>query len=332
MNPSFLMFATTLISGTLITVSSTSWLGIWMGLEMNLISFIPMMSQSNKFSSEAALKYFLTQAFASSLLLMCIIVMQLKTNSTPTTIYTIEYIVMFSLLMKMGAAPTHFWFPEVSNGLNWLSNMILMTWQKIAPFIVLMYLNMPSTLMLLAVLSSALIGAMGGFSQTSLRKILAYSSINHMSWMLISVSASQMLWMTYFIIYSTLTLTMMYFFMINNMNFISQLFQMSFNSPIMSLLISFNMMSMGGLPPFMGFYPKWLVMEFMMNNCMYLTAMFMIMMTLIVLYFYMRIMYSSLMMYSNTSKLLVFNSPQGTNMLIIMTILGLVALPMMIMI
>nr|AZJ16970.1 NADH dehydrogenase subunit 2 [Caenis sp. JYZ-2018] len=331
MTPSHFLFASTLTLGTLITISSSTWLGIWMGLEMNLLSFIPLMAQLGKFSAEAALKYFLTQAFASATLLLGILGTQLITPSNDSLNYLITTLMIFSLLVKMGAAPTHFWFPEVSNGLSWSSNMILMTWQKIAPFIALLYLGTPFIYMVLVVSTSAIVGGLGGFNQTSMRKILAFSSINHMAWMLMGIYASQQIWSTYFITYSVMTIVMMLYFNMHNINFIHQLQYTNSVSPTETFAVSMNMLSMGGLPPFLGFYPKWLVMEYMMSASLYIMATFMITMTLIVLYFYMRITYASFMMFSKTLKPYMSNLKLTPSLLMWTPLLGLGPAPLLMM-
>nr|QIJ99766.1 NADH dehydrogenase subunit 2 [Caenis sp. JYZ-2020] len=327
MNISTLTFLITLIIGTLIAVSSTSWFGVWMGLELNLLSFIPLMTQSNKYSSEAALKYFLTQAFASAVLLMGLMSFYMSTMSPSTTTILFTQIVTFAVLTKMGAAPLHFWFPEVSNGLAWTPNMILMTWQKIAPFIILFYLNMHTMIMMIVVISCALIGALGGFNQISLRKILAFSSINHMAWMIMSVSASQTLWILYFIIYSIMTLTMMNFFLNHNLSTLQQLPNISPTSSLEPFLISFNMLSMGGLPPFLGFLPKWMVMEHMINHGYFLVAFTMICLTLIVLYFYLRITYTYFMYFSTSLKPMIKNTIPLNFWLLWISLSGLIVCP-----
>lgn len=65
-----LIFITTLIVGSLITISSSSWLGIWIGLEINLLSFIPLIiDKKNLFTNESTIKYFLVQVFGSLIFL-----------------------------------------------------------------------------------------------------------------------------------------------------------------------------------------------------------------------------------------------------------------------
>nr|QJF46873.1 NADH dehydrogenase subunit 2 [Marasmia exigua] len=293
MNSNKMFFMFILFFSSLISISSNSWFGCWIGLEINLLSFIPLISKSNNIlSSEASLKYFLIQSIASiNLLFFIIMKMILMKNFELNNLFSI--MINSSLLMKMGSAPFHFWFPNMVEGLSWLNNFILMTWQKITPIILLSY-YFNNNFLLLIILMNSIIGAVGGLNQTSLRKLLAFSSINNLSWMLSSIMISENLWMFYFTLYSFMISIMCLLFYVMNMFFINQLFFSNMNYMIkLSLLINF--LSLGGLPPFIGFFPKWIIINFLLMNNFYFLTFIMIMMSLIMLFFYIRILYSSFM-------------------------------------
>nr|YP_009126975.1 NADH dehydrogenase subunit 2 [Sarcophaga crassipalpis]AFZ41146.1 NADH dehydrogenase subunit 2 [Sarcophaga crassipalpis]AMH85656.1 NADH dehydrogenase subunit 2 [Sarcophaga bullata] len=293
-NSSKIMFFMILMMGTLISISANSWLGAWMGLEINLLSFIPLMSDNKLMSTEASLKYFLTQALASSVFLFATILFLLNSNKMNSN-FLMEMMIFSSLLLKSGSAPFHFWFPNVMEGLSWLNALILMTWQKIAPLMLISYIIF-KPLIITSIILSSMIGALGGLNQTSLRKLMAYSSINHLGWMLAAMYDSNLMWMTYFMFYAFLTFTMIFMFNMFKTSHINQLFTLSFHSKTMKFFLFFNLLSLGGLPPFLGFLPKWLVIQSLtMNNQLFLLT-FMVLMTLITLYFYMRLSYSAFML------------------------------------
>nr|YP_009536169.1 NADH dehydrogenase subunit 2 [Nemorilla maculosa]AYM35200.1 NADH dehydrogenase subunit 2 [Nemorilla maculosa] len=293
-NSTKIMFFSILMMGTIITISSNSWLSAWMGLEINLLAFIPLMSDNKLMSTESSLKYFLTQALASSILLFAMILFLLNSNKIYSNFY-MEMMIFSSLIMKSGSAPFHFWFPNVMEGLSWMNSLILMTWQKIAPMMLISYIMFKS-LIIISIFFSSMIGALGGLNQTSLRKLMAYSSINHLSWMLMAMYNSNLLWMIYFMFYSFLTFMMIFMFNMFKISHLNQLFSLFFNSKIMKFFLFFNLLSLGGLPPFLGFLPKWMVIQSMtMNNQLFLLT-FMILMTLITLYFYIRLSYSAFML------------------------------------
>nr|QWB85909.1 NADH dehydrogenase subunit 2 [Epiglenea comes] len=290
-----LMFSVTLISGTLIAISSYSWISMWVGLEINLLSIIPLLSDSkNIYPSEAALKYFITQALASSILLFSIILSLNLSEMIPPNLKFLSLIMNSALLMKMGAAPFHAWFPEVMEGLNWLNSLIMLTWQKIAPMILILYNYNFSYFFLSIILFSTIISGIMGLNQISLRKILAYSSINHISWMLASMINAQMIWMFYFLIYSIITLNIVWIFEKLKVFYLPQLFQVLNSNKLIKFFFMINFLSLGGLPPFLGFFPKWLVINNLVQNNFFFLSVLLIMFTLITLFFYLRIMFSSL--------------------------------------
>nr|YP_010714899.1 NADH dehydrogenase subunit 2 [Neohydnus jiuzhaigouensis]WDE20713.1 NADH dehydrogenase subunit 2 [Neohydnus jiuzhaigouensis] len=296
-----LLFFLTMILGTLISISSYSWLGMWIGLEINLISIIPLFSKyNNMYSSEASIKYFLTQTLASMLILVSIISLSLSSCMFLKLSMNFNLILNSALLTKMGSAPFHFWFPEVAEGLNWSNNLIILTWQKIAPMILIMYNSNISYFFFITILACMIISSIMGFNQISLRKILTFSSINHIGWMLSALLFSKMIWLIYFIIYSIITMNIILIFSKFKMYFINQLNTIFNQNSNLKNFFIMNFFSLGGIPPFIGFLPKWLVINNLVNNKQFFLVFLMIMFTLITFYFYMRIMFSSLIMNFNT--------------------------------
>nr|YP_003204939.1 NADH dehydrogenase subunit 2 [Ditaxis biseriata]ACO92603.1 NADH dehydrogenase subunit 2 [Ditaxis biseriata] len=325
---SSLIFFNMLIMGTIISICSNSWLGAWMGLEINLLSFIPLLNNiKNSLSTESSLKYFLVQALASSILLFIIIIMSLLDSSLfffNMKMY-LYLILNMSLLMKMGAAPFHFWFPEMMEGLSWLMSLMLMTWQKIAPMILIMYCMINNFMMIIIILS-IFFGSIGGLNQTSLRKLMAYSSINHVGWMIASSMISQMYWLIYFSLYSFMTTSIILFFHKMNVFYINQVFNMLNAYPIMKFMLFCNFLSLGGLPPFMGFIPKWMVIQNFMDNIPMLILM--VMLTLLTLYYYLRITYSAFMI-NYTIQKFNMNYNLSFNFILLMNFISTFGLIMM---
>nr|AEQ03935.1 NADH dehydrogenase subunit 2 [Stegana sp. 5 HWC-2011] len=297
-NSSKILFIVIMMSGSLITITANSWLGAWMGLEINLLSFIPLMSDNNNLmSTEASLKYFLTQAMASTVLLFAIILamMNNKMNFENNILSYISMIILSSLLLKSGAAPFHFWFPNIMEGLSWMNCLLLMTWQKIAPIMLISHVNI-KLLLFSSIIMSVIIGSLGGLNQSSLRKLMAFSSINHLGWMLMALNSNESIWMTYFLMYSFLSFILT--FMFNNFKIFhfNQMFSLFFNSKILKFILFMNFLSLGGLPPFLGFLPKWLVIQQLSLENQYFMLMILVMSTLITLFFYLRICYSAFML------------------------------------
>nr|YP_010692457.1 NADH dehydrogenase subunit 2 [Cepora nadina]WBV74610.1 NADH dehydrogenase subunit 2 [Cepora nadina] len=321
-NSNKMFFLFMLFFSTLISISSNSWLGCWIGLEINLLSFIPLISSSkNLLATEASLKYFLTQSIASinflfSILLKMILFKNFEMNNF------ISIMINSALLMKMGSAPFFFWFPNVMEGLNWMNCFILMTWQKISPMILLSYYMNNNFIMIIMILN-VMIGAISGFNQTSIRKLMAFSSVNNLGWLMASLMISENMWMMYFILYSFMNSILCFLFYMLNIFFINQIINFNLIHFIkISLLINF--FSLGGLPPFLGFFPKWIIINFLINNNMYIISFLFVMSSLIMLFFYIRIVYLSLML--NFFKLKWFKIKIKNNFFLIINFFSLISL------
>nr|YP_009511975.1 NADH dehydrogenase subunit 2 [Aristaeomorpha foliacea]AXI97902.1 NADH dehydrogenase subunit 2 [Aristaeomorpha foliacea] len=293
-----LLFLSTLLLGTTLSISSTSWFGAWVGLELNLLSFIPLIStKNNQYSSEAALKYFLIQALGSSMIIMSASLMLLLEDKA-------SFLTITALLLKSGAAPFHFWFPSVMEGLQWPQAIFLMTVQKIAPMSLLSYLSLDHTTPILttAIILSALVGAIGGMNQTLLRKIMAYSSINHMSWMMAAILISETSWLLYFMFYSVISSSIALLFNHQEAFHILHIFNHTNSSSQLKLLIFMSLLSLGGLPPFTGFIPKWFIIQEMISAGSFFVLAVLLTSALITLFYYLRISMSAITISSPKTK------------------------------
>nr|YP_010429231.1 NADH dehydrogenase subunit 2 [Praomys morio]USQ66737.1 NADH dehydrogenase subunit 2 [Praomys morio] len=328
----------TIFSGPIITMSSSNLLLMWVGLELSLLAIIPLLiNKKNPRSTEAATKYFVTQATASMIILLAIILNYKQLGTWMFQQQTNTLILMMTLIslsMKLGLAPFHYWLPEVIQGIELHTGLILLTWQKVAPLSILfqIYNLINPTITLMLAILSIFIGAWGGLNQTQMRKIMAYSSIAHMGWMLAIITFNPMLTLLNLIIYILLTIPMFITMMLNSsttMNSISLLWS---KTPATLMMMSIILLSLGGLPPLTGFLPKWIIItELLKNNCMILTTM-MAMMALLNLFFYTRLIYStSLTMFptNNNSKMLShFTNPKQNLMLSLLTTMSTMTLPL----
>nr|QAB45866.1 NADH dehydrogenase subunit 2 [Callosciurus notatus] len=328
----------TLFSGTLITLFSSHWLLAWVGLEMSMLAMIPiLMNKPNPRSTEAAAKYFLIQATASMMLMMSAIMNFMKTGEWLLTnpLAPIPSLMLtMALSMKMGLAPFHLWVPEVTQGTTLMSGMILLTWQKIAPISIMTQIiqsiNTP-LLMFMAILSIAM-GGWGGLNQTQLRKILAYSSIAHMGWMMAIIPFNPTLTMLNLIIYIILTVSMFLLFH-SDKNTTTLMLSNTWNKfPLLTSITLIILMSLGGLPPLTGFTPKWMIIKELVYNDNIIMPTAMAMMALLNLYFYMRLIYStSLTLFpsSNNNKMKwQFENIKLTPLISAIMIVSILSLPL----
>nr|YP_009643402.1 NADH dehydrogenase subunit 2 [Physopelta slanbuschii]APO08819.1 NADH dehydrogenase subunit 2 [Physopelta slanbuschii] len=297
MNFKKMMFLMVMMLSTLIVMSSNNWIGMWMGLEINLMSFIPFISEmKNKNSSQAMMIYFLTQSIGSITMMFSIMMNTLIMINSSFTNEWLNILLMTSLLVKLGGAPFHMWLPEMMANLKWDQCFILMTWQKIAPLSIMMNLK-PNWFMYTMMTLSTVMGAIGGLNQTSVRKIMAYSSINHLGWMM-ALMTKQVTWYMYMLMYMMMMIAI--WLMFDNIYFMNQ-FSNSNPSMMEKMMMAISMMSLGGLPPFIGFLPKFMVIQSMMGSNM-MCIMMMSFMSLITLFYYLRMISTIMMNYSTMNK------------------------------
>nr|QGZ04866.1 NADH dehydrogenase subunit 2 [Phrynocephalus forsythii] len=296
--------ALSIAMGTIMTMSSSNWLMAWIGLELNMLAILPIISKPKTTrASEATIKYFLTQAIASAMMLLSSTtnawqtgswdIMELK-NKFSTTIMAL------SLMMKMGAAPIHFWLPEVLQGATLQTALLITTWQKLAP-ITLMYMisnNIQPALLTSTGILSMIVGGLGGINQTQLRKTMAYSSINNLGWTIMIMTLSPNLAIMNISIYIIMT-TPIFLMMTNaSTKTLQNLTTTWTTSTTMTISIALLMLSTSGLPPFTGFTPKMLALNELITQKLTMLATLAIMTSLISLLFYLRITYLIMMLTS----------------------------------
>nr|AIA61473.1 NADH dehydrogenase subunit 2 [Vulpes zerda] len=297
--PILIAILATVMAGTVIVMLSSHWLLIWIGFEMNMLAIIPiLMKKFNPRAMEASTKYFLTQATASMLLMMGVTINLLYSGqwvvsniSNPAA----SIMMTIALTMKLGLSPFHFWVPEVAQGISLPSGMILLTWQKIAPMSVLYQISpsINTNLLTLMALSSILVGGWGGLNQTQLRKIMAYSSIAHMGWMVAIIIYNPTMMFLNLSLYILMTLSTFMLFMLNASTTTLSLSHTWNKVPLIASAILTLMLSLGGLPPLSGFIPKWMIIQELTKNDMIIVPTLMAVAALLNLYFYMRLTYST---------------------------------------
>nr|AEI99320.1 NADH dehydrogenase subunit 2 [Picoides villosus] len=300
MNPyAKLITMTSLILGTTITISSNHWAMAWTGLEINTIAIIPMISKSHHPRAiEAMIKYFLVQAAASATILFSSLINAWSTGQwdiTQLTNPTSCLLLTAAIAMKLGLVPFHFWFPEVLQGSSLTTALLLSTAMKFPPITILLLtsnsLN-PSLLTLMAIASTAL-GGWTGLNQTQLRKILAFSSISHLGWMTAIIIYIPKLTLLTFLLYTLLTSTIFLSLNTSYTTKLSTLMTSWTKTPMLNATLMLTLLSLAGLPPFIGFLPKWLIIQELTKQEMTPTALALALLSLLSLFFYLRLAYSS---------------------------------------
>nr|WKL05495.1 NADH dehydrogenase subunit 2 [Syngnathus argulus] len=283
--------------GTTLTLMSSHWMLAWFGLEINTMAIIPLMAYNHHPRPvEAATKYFMAQATAAAVILFASMFNAWTTGqwaidqmSHPTALG----LASLGLAMKIGIAPLHIWLPEVLQGLDLTTGLILSTWQKLAPFALLTQLPPSNQELFMAMgLMSTLIGGWGGLNQTQLRKILAYSSIAHLGWVFLVLQFSVPLAFVTLLTYFLMTFSAFILFKLNKATNINSLSISWTKTPVLTALTPLIILSLGGLPPLTGFGPKWMILTTLTSLNLNTLATLAALSTLLSLYFYLRLTYA----------------------------------------
>nr|YP_010276177.1 NADH dehydrogenase subunit 2 [Comanthus parvicirrus]UFQ22704.1 NADH dehydrogenase subunit 2 [Comanthus parvicirrus]UHY39300.1 NADH dehydrogenase subunit 2 [Comanthus parvicirrus] len=338
-NTSF--FLINIVIGTILVILSNHWFLIWIGLEINTMSIIPIiLSIQNRRNVEASIKYFIIQAIAATILLNAALINIWNNGSwlinNPLNIFS-SNIVTISLLLKLSISPFHFWYPEVINGLSLINGLIITTWQKIAPTILIFSIinNLNIFIITICTISSIILGAWSGLNQTQTRKILAFSSINHIGWIILISIYNPNISLLMFFIYIIINIAIFSSLINNNTINIANANKNNIINPWNASLFSLTILSLGGLPPLTGFTNKILAFNTLIANSIILSNIPLILSSLISLFFYLRIAFNTNMTNFPQNSIFLINTRNNSNIninssLFLFSIIGIVILPFLI--
>jgi len=280
------------IIGIMGIISSNDWILFILSLELLTYStsIIACMDKNWESTRSAGLKYFLIGAFSSGFILLGITLLYSKTGLLQIMmieeIKTIDNTFLFldgwnlilaGLLFKIGAAPFHYWAPDVYDGVP----TIITSWIAIFPklslliFIYLWYKHTNITyyfdlsIILYTCWLSFIFGSFVGLIQYRIKRLLAYSSISHIGFILlgilslsVSITTNPFNEIIFYIIQYALTSFTIFFILMSydqpyyNIQTISQLKAKINNNVLLALIFNLCLFSLAGLPPFVGFFAK----------------------------------------------------------------------------
>ena len=317
--------------GMMIMVSANHLLILYLGIELLSLSLYTVIAYNREsvFSAEAAIKYYILGAMSSGFLLFGISLMYGLTGSllyddiatvisqlniTPDS-YSTSYIglifsltfILISIAFKFGAAPFHMWIPDVYQGSLTPTTLMLSTLPKVAIFLILLKLTNSifielqiywSDMVLVLAIISILIGSVVAIVQTNIKRLLAYSTIANVGFILLGIytgpnsgfNAALFYMMTY-----TLFTTAMFGLLCEikhgtkSVEDIADLSGLNYKYPALAATILVIMLSMIGIPPFLGFYAKfYIIQSLILTNNVYI-AVFAVIMTVIGSFYYLRV-------------------------------------------
>nr|YP_003289003.1 NADH dehydrogenase subunit 2 [Causus defilippii]ACY09596.1 NADH dehydrogenase subunit 2 [Causus defilippii] len=298
MNPmSWITVIMSITMSTILITTTTHWLMAWVCLEINTLSITPMISKTHHpRATEATTKYFLVQTMASITIMFATTMNALSSSNWEinlTTDYMTMSVITLALMMKLAAAPFHFWLPEVAQGATTMTALTILTWQKIAPLSLLLTNHQNSNLSILnlSAIMSILMGGLGGLNQTQMRKMMAYSSISHTGWVLATISMAPNISSLTFMIYILTTTPIFLLLNLSLSTTIKDIGTIWTMSPHLMSIMLMSILSLSGLPPLTGFMPKWLILNKLMSFNLTMEATLMALSSLPSLYLYTRLTY-----------------------------------------
>jgi len=244
------------------------------------LRFIPIMFFDQHKPLENRLKYFLVQSVGSSIFLFFSLVSQY--------VCLREYIIVLTLIVKLGRAPFHSWFLSILKDVRLIIYFLLTTLQKIIPFFIISLLKINYLLIVFLVLFNFIVLAFNGWGSIRLSKILAFSRFNGLGWIFISATIKLSVFITFILIYIFILIRV--FFMFNSSGEKTFLHLLGISLPE-KFFIVFILLSLGGLPPFIGFLGKIFVLKQVVTHVGAFPLLLLIFSSLIVLFFYLGLTY-----------------------------------------
>ncbi|MBA5248457.1 MAG: NADH-quinone oxidoreductase subunit NuoN [Gammaproteobacteria bacterium] len=331
------------ILGMMVMVSGYSLLTLYLGLEILSLSLYTLIAIARNRSNavEAALKYFVLGAIASGLLLygMSMIygisgslnISEIAAFANSATFASREALILnfglvflvIGIAFKLGAVPFHMWVPDVYQGAPTSVTMFISTVPKLAAVAMLVRLlvdglgSMQSywsdLFMVLAVLSIAL-GSVVALMQTNIKRMLAYSTISHIGFVLLGfvtgVITGYGAAVFYILVYVLMSLAAFgIIILLNKKGFEADLISdykgLSAHSPWFALMMLVVMLSMAGVPPFIGFYAKLFILQQVISAGMITVAIIVVVFAVISAYYYLQIIKSMYFEKADNNKVIV---------------------------
>nr|AEP83103.1 NADH dehydrogenase subunit 2 [Alatina alata] len=294
--------------GTLLILSSDHWLLVYLGLELQTLSLFVIVVYPGVTvkTTEAGLKFFVLGALSSGLFLFGILGVFMETGTlwissstdclanTYSSLWPYSFLIC-SVFFKLGVAPFHFWLPDVYQGVSLNNIMLLSTVPKIGAWGVLCKLGVLTGWIVIGALASMIIGAVGAINQSSLFRLVAYSGIVHMGfiiWPLAYCSSYGLLISSVYLMIYSLSVVL-WMGPLSSLSFhkwnLIELAGVYKKNSALGLTQVFTLFSLAGVPPLLGFFVKWWVIQQAISESYLFLALFSIVVTVIGAIYYLRV-------------------------------------------
>ena len=312
------------LTGMMLMVASNDILSLFLSMELQSLALYILVAfaREDRNSSEAGVKYFVLGSlstciflFGSSLIYACFGTTNFseisgainQLNEIPLILIIGVVFILVSLSLKISAAPFHMWTPDVYQGAPTIITAYLSVVPKIASFaVIIRFLVFPfgeiivdwGKIILILSITSMLVGSLGALQQKNLKRLFAYSTINHIGFMLIGLVPGSEDGIIAICIYLMLYLIMnigVFVVILSlsrdniSVSSIKDLTGYFSNNPFMAVCMAVFMFSMAGIPPLSGFLGKLIVLNVAIDNNLIFLAIIGVISSVIAAYYYLRI-------------------------------------------
>ena len=309
------------VLGMMVMISSNDLMVFYMGLELQSLALyvLATFNRDQLKSSEAGLKYFVLSALSSGLLLYgCSLIYgfsgSTNFNVISSQLNSNEYVLTFGIVFilvglafKISAVPFHMWAPDVYEGSPTSVTLFFTMVPKIAAltvfirFLYVPFLNLIDQWQMIIIflsIASMLFGAIAAIGQTNIKRLVAYSSIGHIGYVLAGLATgsnegiqSSIIYISIYVIMNLALFSCLLMLKRNDQYYedIDDLSGLSKNHPILSLSLLVILFSLAGIPPLAGFFAKFYIFKAVIEQSMYFLAIVGLLSTVIAAFYYLRI-------------------------------------------
>ena len=327
LRPEFCLIILISVIGMMLMVSANNLLSLFLSMELQSLALYILVSFSRDDinSSEAGVKYFVIGSLSTCIFLFGSSLIYGLVGSTdfsnisqymsdqyniPIMLIVGLIFILVSLSLKVSAAPFHMWTPDVYQGAPTIVTTFLSTAPKVAVFAVLIRLLVfPfgeiivdwGKIVIILAITSMVIGSLGALKQTDLKRLMAYSTINHIGFIMMGLVPGSEDGITAISIYLIFYLTMnlgVFLLILNmqrdqiNVTSIKDLSGLYKNEPIMAACFATLLFSMAGIPPLAGFVGKLLILNIVIDNNLFFLAIIAVLTSVIAAFYYIRLVKS----------------------------------------
>ena len=294
-----------MVVGFLLITTSNDLFIVFLGVELQSFSFIILLANDkSKFNSvEGGLKYFIVGIISSIFFLLGYLLLWLESPYSPS-LFTFNkenigwILILLSVLTKLGCAPLHFWIIDVLESSNWSLFIIFSLLPKISLIILLSKILSWSIVFDTLAFSSLILGLMGALNQTKIKRLIAYSSVSNLGLILFllktwNLNENQPLYfymVIYFVNLVTIILLLKFTQKSENPYLINVNKDLNKIFPILGLSLVF--LSVGGVPPFSGFIPKWTLILNLIQEKHYFQSVIVVFLSILTIVYYLSIAYT----------------------------------------